>query len=168
MIWLILGVVLWSVVHFYPSVAVSHRNQLSAKFGNGYQAVFALLIIASIVLMVIGWKNTIPTAVYNPPSWGRHATMLFILIAAAAAKGAKVTLRTVQPNNSIKWPKAELPKVVSSTAPAPNINTGANKGIINTLSNMPPFLIFIIKAEPTVPNKLNMGVAKAKDNIKTP
>jgi len=80
-IWLILGVVVWSVVHFYPSVAVSHRNQLSEKFGNGYQAVYALLIIGSIVLMVIGWKNTIPTAVYNPPSWGRHATMLFILVA---------------------------------------------------------------------------------------
>lgn len=81
MVWLILGVVLWSVVHLYPSVAVSHRNQLSEKFGNSYQATFALLIVSSIVLMVIGWKNTIPTAVYNPPSWGRHATMLLILIA---------------------------------------------------------------------------------------
>ena len=81
MVWLILGVVLWSVVHLYPSIAVSHRNQLSEKFGNAYQGIFALTIVASIVLMVLGWKNTIPTAVYNPPAWGRHATMLLILIA---------------------------------------------------------------------------------------
>lgn len=81
MVWLILGVVVWSVVHLYPSVAASHRNQLFEKLGNAYKGIYALLIVGSIVLIVIGWKNTIPTAVYNPPVWGRHVTMLFILIA---------------------------------------------------------------------------------------
>ena len=93
MVWLILGVVLWSVVHLYPSIAASHRNKFSASMGNAYQGIFALLIVGSIVLIVFGWKNTIPTQIYNPPSWGRHLTMLLILIAIILFGAANVKTR---------------------------------------------------------------------------
>ena len=93
MVWLVLGVVLWSVVHLYPSVAASHRNKLSASMGNAYQGIFALLIVGSIVLMVFGWKNTIPTQIYTPPSWGRHLTMLLILITIILFGAANVKTR---------------------------------------------------------------------------
>ena len=93
MMWLVLGVVLWSVVHLYPSVAASHRNKLSASMGNAYQGIFALLIVGSIVLMVFGWKNTIPTQIYTPPTWGRHLTMLLILIAIILFGAANVKTR---------------------------------------------------------------------------
>ncbi len=93
MMWLVLGVILWSVVHLYPSVAASHRNKLSASMGNAYQGIYALLIVGSIVLMVFGWKNTIPTQIYTPPTWGRHLTMLLILIAIILFGAANVKTR---------------------------------------------------------------------------
>ena len=93
MMWLILGVILWSVVHLYPSIAASHRNKLSTSMGNAYQGIYALLIVGSIVLMVFGWKNTVPTQIYTPPTWGRHLTMLLILIAIILFGAANVKTR---------------------------------------------------------------------------
>ncbi len=93
MIYLLLGVALWSIVHLYPSVAASHRNKLSASMGNAYQGIYALLIVGSIVLMVFGWKNTVPTQIYTPPTWGRHLTMLLILIAIILFGAANVKTR---------------------------------------------------------------------------
>ena len=93
MIWLLLGVALWSIVHLYPSVAAAHRNKISKNMGNAYQGIYALLIVGSIVLMVIGWKNTIPTQIYNPPTWARHLTMLLMLISLILFGAANVKTR---------------------------------------------------------------------------
>ena len=61
--------------------------------GNAYQGIYALLIVGSIVLMVFGWKNTVPTQIYTPPTWGRHLTMLLILIAIILFGAANVKTR---------------------------------------------------------------------------
>ena len=42
MIWLILGVLLWTAAHLFPSVARPARNQLAERIGPTYQGVFAL------------------------------------------------------------------------------------------------------------------------------
>ncbi len=92
MIWLLLaGVLMWSVVHFFPSLAPSKRASLIDSLGSKYQGAFALLIVLSLVLIVFGWRNTIPHQVYNPPSWGRHLTMLLMLVSVillGAANGS--------------------------------------------------------------------------------
>lgn len=93
MVWLILGVLLWSIIHLYPSIAENHRHQLSASMANKYQGIYALIIVSSIVLMVIGWKQTVPTQIYNPPVWGRHLTMLLILVAIILFGAANVKTR---------------------------------------------------------------------------
>lgn len=92
MIWLlIVGVLMWSFVHFFPCLAPAKRAGLIESLGNKYQGLFALLIVVSLVFIVLGWRNTIPYQVYNPPVWGRHLTMLLMLfsvILLGAANGS--------------------------------------------------------------------------------
>lgn len=82
MVWLWLGVIIWSLVHAMPSAAPGVRTSLIERLGEGpYKGVFALTIVASIVLMVLGWRSATADIVYEPPMWGRHLAMLLMLIA---------------------------------------------------------------------------------------
>ncbi|RVU86389.1 NnrU protein [Leucothrix sargassi] len=89
---LIIGVLLWSCVHLYPSVFPARRAAVSERLGQKYKGIYALCILFSIVLMVIGWQHTIPEQVYQNPSWGRHLNMLtmffaILLLGAGSSKG---------------------------------------------------------------------------------
>ena len=94
MTWLISGVVLWSIVHFAPSVARGFRQSLIDRLGEGpYKGVFTLLIVASLVLIVLGWRSTPEEYIYSLPAWSRTAGLLlmvvsFILFGAAQYKSA--------------------------------------------------------------------------------
>jgi len=86
MITLSAGVVLWSATHLFPSIAPGARRALVERLGEKtYKGVFALLIFASLALIVVGWKAAPPVSVddylYAPPAWGRHATALLVLFA---------------------------------------------------------------------------------------
>ncbi len=86
MIMLIAGVALWSATHLFPSIAPGARRALVERLGEKpFKGVFALLIFASLALIVLGWKGAPPVSVddylYAPPAWGRHATALLVLIA---------------------------------------------------------------------------------------
>ena len=82
MIWLWLGVIVWSVVHAMPSMAPGLKASLVERLGDGpFKGAFALVIVASIVLMVIGWQSVGADVVYEPPVWGRHLAMLLMLVA---------------------------------------------------------------------------------------
>lgn len=82
MIWLWLGVIVWSVVHAIPSLAPGMRAGFITRFGeNGYKIGFALAIVGSIVLMVLGWRSAVADIVYEPPAFGRHLAMLLMLVA---------------------------------------------------------------------------------------
>lgn len=78
---LVIGVLLWSCVHLYPSVFPERRAAVSEKLGSKYQGIYALCIVFSIVLMVMGWRTTVPEPVYDAPSWGRHLHMLVMIVA---------------------------------------------------------------------------------------
>jgi len=81
MIKLVLGVSLWSVMHFIPAIAVDFRKNLIGKIGeNPYKGIFALFMVLALYLVISGWKATIPVNLYLPPLWGRHATALLVLI----------------------------------------------------------------------------------------
>lgn len=92
MIWLLVaGVLMWSVVHFFPCLAPAKRAGLVESLGSKYQGLFALLIVISLAVIVIGWRGTVPYQVYNPPVWGRHLTMLLMLLSVillGAANGS--------------------------------------------------------------------------------
>jgi uncharacterized membrane protein len=81
MIMLTAGVLLWIAVHLFPAAAPAARHSLADKMGaNPYRGVFTLLILASLLLIVFGWRSTIPETMYLPPEWGRHLAMLLVLI----------------------------------------------------------------------------------------
>ncbi len=71
------GVVLWWVGHFFKRVLPGVR----ASMGNAGKGLAAVVILAGIVLMVIGYRGAGETPVYDPPSWGRHVNNLLMLVA---------------------------------------------------------------------------------------
>jgi uncharacterized membrane protein len=90
MIYLILGLALWAGAHFFKRIAPGPR----AAMGDAGKGVMALLSLAGIVLMVIGYRMA-DGAVF----WGRHpATVginnLLVLLAIylIAASGMKTAL----------------------------------------------------------------------------
>ena len=93
MTWLIVGVLLWSVVHLFPSVAPTARAKLIESLGeNKYKGLFALDVVIALVLIVIGWRSAEVRAVYHPPLFGSIAITIlmflsFLLFAAASAPG---------------------------------------------------------------------------------
>ena len=67
MICLILGIMLWSGVHLFPALGTTTRAAWIERLGEGpYKGLFALSLVAAIVLMVLGWRSTPPAAVYAP------------------------------------------------------------------------------------------------------
>lgn len=65
---LLAGITVWFIVHLFPAVAPASRENMVFKLGeNAYKGFFSLLILASLLLIVFGWKSSVPTAVYVPP-----------------------------------------------------------------------------------------------------
>ncbi len=74
MIWLVLGVVLWSAVHLVPSVAPDLRAALVRAVGeNGYKGLFSVAIVVAIGLMIIGYRSAAPAL----PQHAGGAVILF-------------------------------------------------------------------------------------------
>lgn len=79
---LIAGLLVWSFVHFIPSLAIPLKQNLTDRFGpNGYKLIFTALILLSLALMIFGWRSIEPTFLYMLPYGLKHAFMLLILIA---------------------------------------------------------------------------------------
>ena len=115
MILLILGLLIWTGAHLLPAAGAYKRKKLMAKMGVGpYKASFALTIIASIVLMVIGWRSITPEYLYSLPSWTRIITMIFVLItfilfvAAQVKTNIKRVLRHPQLTGLVFWAVGHL------------------------------------------------------------
>ena len=91
MIWLILGVSLWWAAHLFKRMAPARR----AAMDDAGKGVVAVVLLASVVLMVIGYQRA-DGAVF----WGRSPAMVginnllmvlaFYCFGASAAKPAKV------------------------------------------------------------------------------
>ena len=94
------GIVLWAVVHLMPAVLPGLRSALIAKLGFGpYKGLFALTIVGSLILIVIGFRGADHAVLYIPPSWGYHAAPIFVLVAFVlfvSARGATNLKRIVR------------------------------------------------------------------------
>ncbi len=115
MAFLIAGVVLWSVVHLFPSLAPGVRANLVARLGETpYKGLFAVDIIIAIGLIVYGWRSSELQALYVPPLLGSPVVTLlvfvaFYLFAAASAPGnTKRFLRHPMLTGTIVWAIAHL------------------------------------------------------------
>lgn len=79
---LVLGVIIWIGIHLVPSVGRPLRHRLIDALGeNPYKGIFALFVVSSIVLMVMGWRSAQPVAIYQPPGWGHAAAIPMVFLA---------------------------------------------------------------------------------------
>lgn len=62
---LLIGLLVWSAVHFIPSLAQPVKAKWKGKLGNtGYQATYALVILLSLLMIIFGWRSTTPSLLY--------------------------------------------------------------------------------------------------------
>jgi len=63
--YLISGLMLWSVVHFFPALFPAGKRAFIWRFGQiSYMVVFTLFISASLLLIVLGWSRVLPVFLY--------------------------------------------------------------------------------------------------------
>jgi uncharacterized membrane protein len=111
MVMLFGGILLWSAVHLAPALAPGARQALGIRL---WKALFALAIVASLVLIVIGWRNTLPQVIYQPPPWGRWAAIglmigsVYLFGAARRPAMIKRVLRHPQLTGMVVWSAAHL------------------------------------------------------------
>ncbi len=78
---MIAGLLLFTGIHLMPSLAPGAKQAMLGKLGEGgYKGIYSLLALGGIVLIVIGWRSTVPQHVYMLPIWTRHAAMLLAVI----------------------------------------------------------------------------------------
>lgn len=78
---LALGLLLFAGLHLIKSLAPAMRSRLQERLGeNAYKGIFSLLVLASLALIVFGWRSAIPQFVYAPsPALTMPALLLLAL-----------------------------------------------------------------------------------------
>jgi uncharacterized membrane protein len=109
------GIILWFVAHSFPAIAPDRRGALVAKLGEQpYRGVFSLVIVLSLVMMVFGWKNATPSAIYVPPMGPGGVPAILVLLGlvlffASQMNGhIKRIIRHPQMAGTILWSVAHL------------------------------------------------------------
>lgn len=115
MLLLVAGLLLFSVVHFVPSLAPQLKQTWRSKLGEGgYMGSFSLLLIIAISLMVFGWRSHNPSLVYLPDPSLRPigiVLMLAAMILFVASKpdtNIKRFIRHPQLSSIVVWSLAHL------------------------------------------------------------
>jgi len=111
MIWLVLGVLLWSGLHLFKRIAPAAR----ARMGDAAKGGVAVGLVLSIVLMVIGYRGWDDSAaLWNRASWMIHLNNLAMLFAlylyAASGMKTRITrfIRHPQLTAVVVWGLAHL------------------------------------------------------------
>ena len=112
---LILGLVIWTIFHSMPAMAICIRRHLVCQLGEkAYGGIAALMILVSIVMMVFGWRSTIPEPVYFPPGYLEPVAYilmffsLLLFIASGRATRIKQFVRHPQLTGVLLWSVAHL------------------------------------------------------------
>jgi len=110
MTYLVLGLLLWSVVHMVPAVPMSIRAWLIGHTDAVvYKGIFALLIVVAVASMVVGWKASSEELAFTPQAWGRGLNLVAMLVASVLflgpyiASNVKRMLRHPQLTGVILW-----------------------------------------------------------------
>jgi uncharacterized membrane protein len=90
---LVLGVALWISAHMFKRLAPGPRAAMTARIGDGSKGVFAILLVLSLVLIVVGYRGADYEPIYFPPAWSGHLNNLLVILAfyvfgIGMAKGA--------------------------------------------------------------------------------
>jgi len=104
---LILGLLLWFAAHWFKRLAPAAR----ARLGDPGKGLVAVLIVAGLVLMILGYRAADFLPLWYPPSFMIHINNLLMLFAlwvygSSAAKGAKAW-----PASKIRHPQLTAVKI---------------------------------------------------------
>lgn len=112
---LVLGILIWAVIHLFVALGVDARKQIIAKIGLGpYKGLFSLTLVLALVLIVMGWKAMPEGVLYSPPAGMRHLTMLLmpfaviLFMSARAPTDIKQFIRHPQLTGVKLWAVAHL------------------------------------------------------------
>ncbi len=112
---LISGLLLWSFVHFVPSLMPGIKQAWKNALGEGgYMGSFSLLVLAALAMIVFGWKATTPTLVYvpdpalRPVGVGLMVLAFVLFVASKPPTSIKRVLRHPQLSSVVVWSIAHL------------------------------------------------------------
>lgn len=115
MVLLSVGVLLFALVHFIPSLMPELKNSGMQKLGEGgYKGLFSLLLMASFGLMIYGWRTAEFSYLYNAPVSLKSTALAimalaFLLFAASSLKTRlKRYIRHPQLTGVALWAVAHL------------------------------------------------------------
>jgi len=90
------GLLIFTIAHLMPAASPATRAELAAKLGdNTYRGIFSVVIVASLVLIVFGWKAADPTILYVPPAGGGPviSTLVFFAFVMFVTSKARTNYR---------------------------------------------------------------------------
>jgi uncharacterized membrane protein len=115
MSYLVVGVLLFAVVHFIPSMAPGAKASWLGKMGeSGYKGTFSLLLLASFALMIVGWRGAQPSSVYIPllalrePAMGLLVIAVGFLVVGSRNSRLRQWVRHPQLTGLLLWAVAHL------------------------------------------------------------
>lgn len=74
---LVIGIALWALAHLFKRLAPDAR----AKLGNPGRGIATVLILASLVFIILGYRSAPFVTVWTPPAFMVHINNLLMLIA---------------------------------------------------------------------------------------
>lgn len=112
---LVFGIILFCLIHLSAAALPALRESLNTRLGeNAYRGIFSLLIVGSLVVIVFGWKSTVPSPVYQPPLAANLLSSTLILaglvlfFASQANGNIKRFVRHPQMTGALLWGIAHL------------------------------------------------------------
>ncbi len=111
---LVLGLILWTLAHFFKRIAPGPRAALQDRLGDASKGVVAVAILASLALIVVGYRSAEFLPVYEPPTFFRHINNLLMLVAVAlfglgsSKSRFRGTLRHPMLTGAVVWAVAHL------------------------------------------------------------
>jgi uncharacterized membrane protein len=114
MICLILGVLLFAGIHMLPTAPATRGRVVERVGEQPYKGLFSLGVAGGIVLIVIGWRSSVPSSLYAPPGWGAAAATpllfaaLLFFVASSVPTNLKRLIRHPQLTGVVIWACAHL------------------------------------------------------------
>lgn len=112
---LVLGVALFTLLHFVPIFASETRTSVIGRIGTlPYKGLYALASIAAFYFIYKGWVASESDYLYVPPAWGAHITALLTLagfvlfFSSGAPTNIKRHVRHPQLTGVILWSAGHL------------------------------------------------------------
>jgi uncharacterized membrane protein len=100
MLLLILGLALWFGGHFFKRVLPTQR----AAMGDAGKGVAALVILAGLILMVVGYRGADFMSVWSPPAFMTHLNNVLMVAAAWFFITANLPAPKVWPASKMRHP----------------------------------------------------------------